>query len=100
MKRAGRCIVGLYVAWAVAILAGLAQADSEPFSLPLRPNPDEAVLYIYRDSFVSDWFGNAVMYVNGVKVCDLRRKQYSCVALRPGDYVVNVQTTFSRGDEQ
>jgi hypothetical protein len=85
-------------AWLLGtILATSSRADSLQFVVPVTPQPNEAIIYFYRDSLVSDFIGVESFYVRGLKVCDLRRNEYSCVAVPAGHYTITARNALRAG---
>src|SRR2546422_10582215 len=88
---------GLFAALLFA--AGLPSilAAQEPFELPVKPQWNESAVYFFRDSRLTDATGHVCFYVNGIRVCDLLRDQYSCVCIPPGEYTITARQSIKSG---
>src|SRR5262249_29369991 len=63
------------------------------------PGPDEALVCFYRTSSVP-MIVRTAMYMNGTKVCDLLRREYSEVKVAPGLYTITARCGFQEGPDQ
>jgi hypothetical protein len=85
-------------AWLLGtILATSSRADSLQFVVPVTPQPNEAIIYFYRDSLVSDFIGVESFLVRGVKVFDQRPQEKNWVAVAAGPHTLKAPQSHSAG---
>lgn len=102
MKRCGHCntAFGSLAILVIALIpagAALGQTTEDTFELPLKPKWNEAAVYFFRDSKITDSSGHVGFYVNDLRVCDLLRDQYSGLIVPPGEFTITSRQSMQTG---